>query len=221
MERVRIKVCCIGSVGEASSARRAGADAVGLVAAMPSGPGAIDDDAIARIAAHTPPPVARFLLTARTAAAGIVDHVARSGVDTLQAVHHLDPEVWEELGSSLPAHVRRVQVIHVEDEGALELADRYRTHVHAFLLDSGRPSLSVPELGGTGRVHDWDVSARFVESAERPTFLAGGLTPDNVAEAIRVVRPYGVDVCSGVRREGRLDRDRLEAFVRAVRESGG
>ncbi|MEM6567954.1 MAG: phosphoribosylanthranilate isomerase [Planctomycetota bacterium] len=221
MDRTRIKICCIGSTEEAALAVGAGADAIGLVASMPSGPGAIADDAIARIAARTPPPVARFLLTSRTDAAGITEHVAGAGVDTLQAVHHLDPDVWRELASVLPGHVRRVQVIHVEDEGALALADRYRPFVDAFLLDSGRPSLDVPELGGTGRVHDWGVSARFVATAGRPTFLAGGLHAENVAEAIRTVRPFGVDICSGVRVDGRLDPDRLDAFVRAVRAGFG
>lgn len=110
-------------------------------------------------------------------------------------------------------------MIHVESESALDLIDQYAPHVHAFLLDSGRPSLPVPEYGGTGRTHDWSVSAEFVRRSPLPVFLAGGLSASNVGEAIRTVRPFGVDLCSGVRTEGRLDRDKLEAFVDAVRRA--
>jgi phosphoribosylanthranilate isomerase len=89
--------------------------------------------------------------------------------------------------------------------------------VDALLLDSGNQSLPVKELGGTGRTHDWSVSRRIVEAAPVPVYLAGGLTPDNVGEAVRRVRPFGVDVCSGVRSGGRLDEARLAAFAAAVR----
>ena len=92
----------------------------------------------------------------------------------------------------------------------------YAPHVHAFLLDSGRPNAAVAELGGTGRAHDWGVSAAFVRASEKPVFLAGGLSAGNVAEAIGRVRPYGLDLCSGVRTDGRLDGAKLAAFVLAV-----
>jgi phosphoribosylanthranilate isomerase len=86
-----------------------------------------------------------------------------------------------------------------------------------LLLDSGRPGAAVAELGGTGRVHDWTLSARIVESSPVPVFLAGGLRPENVAEAVGAVAPFGVDVCSGLRDPaGRLLPARLEAFVRAL-----
>ena len=104
-----------------------------------------------------------------------------------------------------------------KDASAIELVHRYAPVVHAFLLDSGRPQAAVPELGGTGRVHDWGVSAAIVEATARPVFLAGGLSPDNVADAIRQVRPFGVDICSGVRTDGALDAEKLTAFVASVR----
>ena len=116
----------------------------------------------------------------------------------------------------LEPQVRRVQVIHVEGEDALDLIPAYGPHVHAFLLDSGRPDAAVPEFGGTGRVHDWTISAAFVRASDRPVFLAGGLNPQNVGEAIRRVRPYGVDLCSGVRSNGELDQGKLAAFMHAV-----
>ncbi len=216
--RTRIKVCCIANVAEAALAIDHGADAIGLVAAMPSGPGPIADDLIAEIAASVPPPVAAFLLTSETSADAIADHVRRTGVSTVQIVTHIDARESAGLAILLPT-VRRVQVIHVEDDRSLDLIDLYAPHVHAFLLDSGRPSLAVPELGGTGRVHDWRISAAFVQRSPRPVFLAGGLSAANAAEAIAAVKPYGLDLCSGVRTNATLDPEKLGAFVRAVRHA--
>ena len=215
----RIKICCIGSVEEARVAVAAGADALGLVGAMPSGPGIIDDTLAREIAASVPPPVATFLLTQRATAPGIADHVVRCGTNTVQIVNPIDPAVYPELIRLLPPAVRRVQVVHVEGDDALDRIAAYAPYVHAFLLDSGRPGADVPELGGTGRVHDWSISARFVEGSSKPVFLAGGLTADNVADAIRQVRPFGVDLCSGVRTDGRLSRAELNRFMAAARAS--
>jgi phosphoribosylanthranilate isomerase len=88
--------------------------------------------------------------------------------------------------------------------------------VDALLLDSGNQALAVKELGGTGRRHDWAISRTIVEAASVPVWLAGGLTADNVAEAVATVRPFGLDVCSGVRVAGALDEGTLAAFVRAA-----
>jgi phosphoribosylanthranilate isomerase len=212
----RIKTCCMASVAEMQQAVAAGADAVGLVARMPSGPGPIADDLIARITAAVPPPVAAFLLTSETSAEAIADHVRRTGAPVVQIVSHIDPVESARLALLLP-HTRRVQVIHVEGPEALGMIDRYAPHVHAFLLDSGRPGAAIPTLGGTGDVHDWGISAAFVAGSPHPVFLAGGLTPANVGAAIAQVRPFGVDLCSGIRTAGRLDAARLAAFIAAVR----
>lgn len=210
--RTRLKICCIGNEEEAALAVRHGADALGLVGAMPSGPGVIDDALIGRIARDLPAGVSAFLLTQERRAQAIADHVLRCGVSTVQVVNHVDPSELARLRSKLP-YVRVVQVIHVEGQEALDLLAGYEPHVHAFLLDSGSPTATVPLLGGTGRVHDWEVSAAFVRRSNRPVFLAGGLDADNVAEAIRRVQPFGLDVCSGVRTAGRLDPVKLQAYV--------
>ncbi|CAM3057963.1 phosphoribosylanthranilate isomerase [Janthinobacterium lividum] len=215
--RTRIKICCIASIDEAQLAIAAGADALGLVAAMPSGPGPIPDARIAQIAAWTPPPVATFLLTSETTAQAIAEHVRATQPSTVQIVSHIDPGEVAQLARLLP-HVRRVQVIHVEGPQALALIPAYAPHVHAFLLDSGRPGAQVPELGGTGRTHDWSVSARFVRASPRPVFLAGGLDDTNVADALRQVRPYGIDLCSRVRTDGKLDVMKLALLMAAVRD---
>jgi phosphoribosylanthranilate isomerase len=216
MTRVRIKICCISSVREARMAMDAGADALGFVAAMPSGPGVVSDATIRAVTADVPPPVATFLLTSRASGTDIADHVRHCGTNTVQIVDHIDPGELAVLAVSLPM-VRRVQVIHVEGPGALDLIPRYEPYVHAFLLDSGKPGGTMRELGGTGRTHDWAVSAEFVKRTEKPVFLAGGLNPSNVAEAIATVRPFGVDLCSGVRTNGHLDQAKLDAFMAAVR----
>lgn len=212
----RLKVCCIASVEEALLAVDAGASALGLVGAMPSGPGPIDDALIAAIAARVPPPVAAFLLTSETAPDAVVAHVARCRAGVVQLVDAVAPATYDALRRAHPA-VKVVQVVHVADDGAVDEARRVAPHVDAVLLDSGRPGLAVKELGGTGRVHDWSVSRRVVEACGRPVFLAGWLRADNVAEAVRAVRPFGLDVCSGVRTDGRLDAAKLRAFVAAMR----
>ncbi len=216
MTRIRVKICCISSVKEARMAMAAGADALGFVAAMPSGPGIVSDATIRAVTVDVPPPIATFLLTSRATGTDIADHVRHCGPNTVQIVDHIDPGELAVLAVSLPM-VRRVQVIHVEGPGALDLIARYEPYVHAFLLDSGKPGGTMRELGGTGRTHDWAVSAEFVKRTEKPVFLAGGLNPGNVAEAIATVRPFGVDLCSGVRTDGHLDQAKLDAFMAAVR----
>lgn len=213
--RTRIKVCCIASPEEARAAITAGADALGLVARMPSGPGPIPDAQIASVTSIVPPPVATFLLTSETTADAISAHIRATNPSTVQIVSHIDPRESARLAKIEP-HIRRVQVIHVEGPEVVQMIPIYSPYVHAFLLDSGRPSAAVPELGGTGRAHDWEISAAFVRASDRPVFLAGGLSSSNVADAIRMVRPYGLDLCSGVRTNGRLDVDKLTAFVLAV-----
>jgi phosphoribosylanthranilate isomerase len=212
----RIKICCIANVTEAEMAIGAGVHAVGLVACMPSGPGPIDDALIATIAATVPPGVAAFHLTSERTADAIMAQQRAAGTGVLQLVDHLEPTVHAALRRALPG-IAIVQVVHVEDEASITYAERVAGGVHALLLDSGRPSAAVRELGGTGRVHDWSLSARIVSRVRTPVWLAGGLHPGNVAAAIARVRPFGVDVCSGVRTAGALDPARLAAFIAAVR----
>ena len=211
-----MKICCIGSPEEAATAVRHGADALGLVAAMPSGPGPIADALIRDIARAVPPPVATFLLTSRTRADDVVRHVLETRVSTVQLVDEVEPDVYPALREHAPG-VRIVQVIHVRSDGDVRAATAVAPRVDALLLDSGRPDAAVRELGGTGRTHDWAVSRRIVDAVGVPVFLAGGLNAENVGRAIEAVRPYGVDVCSGVRTGGRLDPAKLDAFARAIR----
>lgn len=215
MRRIRLKVCCISSLDEAQLAIDHGADALGLVGEMPSGPGIIDAELAREIARAVPPTVETFLLTSHERGDDIADHIEFCRTTTVQIVRHIQPSEYTTIIKRLPA-TRRVQVVHVEDEGALELVKQYEPYVHAFLLDSGRPSAKIPELGGTGRSHNWRISAEVVKRTDRPVFLAGGLRPDNVREAIALVGPFGLDLCSGIRTNGRLDQKKLEDFTQKL-----
>jgi len=210
--KVRIKICCISSIPEAITAIENGADAIGLVGKMPGGPGPIPDELIRQIAQVIPPPVATFLLTSETTASGIIKHHSRTNTNTIQIVDLLSDGTYSQIKEALPS-VKIVQVIHVIDSKSVDLAIRLSENVDALLLDSGNPNLKIKELGGTGRVHNWKLSRQIRDNSKCPVFLAGGLNPDNVRQAIEEVRPYAVDVCSGVRTNGVLDKNKLSAFV--------
>ena len=219
MPRLRVKVCCISTTQEAAMAQAAGADLLGFVGAMPSGPGIITDQEAQSMIQTLPPGIASVTLTSAMTADAIIDQLTISQASTLQVVQHIDPNEYQQILEQKP-NIKRIQVIHVEGDDALSLIERYEPWIDAFLLDSGRPSIDpadhVLELGGTGRVHDWSVSAAFVKATAKPVFLAGGLTPENVREGIEKVRPFGVDLCSGVRTNDRLDQQKLTAFMAAV-----
>jgi phosphoribosylanthranilate isomerase len=215
IRRPRIKVCCISSVDEAWIAIRAGASALGLVSAMPSGPGVIGDELIAEIAARVPPGIATFLLTSAVDAETIVAQQRSARVNTLQLVDAVAEDELRRLRAELPG-IALVQVIHVRGAESVEEARAAEPLVNAILLDSGNPALAVKELGGTGRVHDWEVSRRIREAVDVPVYLAGGLRAENVAEAVARVGPFGLDICSGVRTDGRLDAEKLARFIVAA-----
>ncbi len=215
----RFKICCIGSAEEARLAVEYGASAVGLVAQMPSGPGPIPDDLIRKIAGTVPPPVATFLLTSETSVNEIIKHHLRTNTNTIQIVDSLSDGTYTQLKTSLP-DIKIVQVIHVINESSVDEAIMISDKVDALLLDSGNPKLKVKELGGTGRVHNWKLSRQIRERSSCPVFLAGGLNPANVRKAIEEVEPFAVDICSGIRTNGKLDRDKLGLFVKNILANG-
>lgn len=215
---IRVKICCISSVEEAALAVRCGASALGLVSAMPSGPGVIPERRIAEIVATVPPSIATFLLTSRTDPAAIAAQQRRCRTTTVQLCDRLAHGAHAALRKLLPG-IALVQVVHVTDRASVDEALTAAREVDALLLDSGNQSLAVKELGGTGRTHDWSLSARIVERSSVPVFLAGGLHAGNVGEAIRSVRPFGLDLCTGVRSGGALDAGKLTDFMTAVRSA--
>ncbi len=215
----RVKICCISSVTEAWTAIRCGASALGLVSNMPSGPGVISESLIAEIAARVPPPIATFLLTSHQDTHAIIEQVKRCRTNTIQICDRIISGSYQDIRKALPG-VSIVQVIHVNNEDSVEEAMQIAPQVDALLLDSGNQKLTIKELGGTGRIHDWKLSCKIRELVDVPIFLAGGLKSENVALAIAEVAPFGLDLCSGVRSEGNLDEVKLKRFFQAIEGVG-
>jgi phosphoribosylanthranilate isomerase len=216
--RTRVKICCMTSPSEVRAAAVAGADCIGAVGPMPSGPGPIDDETARAVIASAPPGVTPFLLSQELTVQALVRHVLVTGASVVQLVRHVDREIHSALREALP-WIKIVQVVHVEDQTALQLARFYSVTADALLLDSGNPKSGgeVEALGGTGQTHDWRISRQIVQVVDKPVYLAGGITAANVADAIAEVRPFGVDLCSGVRTLGKLDVKKLTSFFVAMR----
>ncbi|NOR29032.1 MAG: phosphoribosylanthranilate isomerase [Lutibacter sp.] len=216
MGKTHIKICCISSVEEAKLAINLGASALGLVGYMPSGPGIIKDELIAEIAAFTPKNIDTFLLTSETKVSNIIAHHSKVNTTTIQLVDNLTEGTHQQIKLALP-DVKLVQVLHVLNENSINEAIQVSKYVDTILLDSGNPNLTTKELGGTGRVHNWEISKTIVERVNIPVFLAGGLNSENVLKAIQKVNPYGLDLCSGVRTNGNLDKTKLSAFFKSIK----
>ena len=204
------------SPDEARMAIGAGADSLVLVSSMPSGPGVISDSKIREVTQIIPPSIDAFVLTALDNSWDLIDLIRKVKNRTIQLVDRLNTGNYQEIRASIPC-VKIVQVIHVMNEEAIEQAIRVSSYVDAILLDSGNTELPTKELGGTGKTHDWNISREIVEQVDTPVFLAGGLNPDNVVEAIEIVKPFGVDVCNGVRTNEKLDPAKLKKFIDNVK----
>lgn len=215
---IRVKICCIANIEEAQMTIDYSASALGLVSEMPSGPGVISEELISKIANAVPPGISTFLLTSKQNADEIIDQHKRCRTNTIQLCDRIETKVHQKLKATLPG-IKIVQVIHVADENSFHEAVEVSRYVDAILLDSGNQKLEVKELGGTGRTHDWQISRKIRESIQVPMFLAGGLNSNNVAGAITQVNPFGVDVCSGVRTNGKLDEQKLKSFFEQIRKA--
>ena len=215
LNRPKIKICCISSLEEAFLAIKHGADALGLVGNMPSGPGVIADELISQITKHVPPPIATFLLTSERKASDIIAHHQKVQTNTIQIVDSLLEMDYAKIREAIPA-IKLVQVIHVLNEKQIDEALEIEPWVDAILLDSGNPNLKVKILGGTGNAHDWKLSRKIREAVKKPVFLAGGINAQNVKQAIEEVNPYGIDLCSSVRTNGQLDASKLDIFFKAI-----
>lgn len=213
--KTKVKICCISSIDEARNALKFGADILGLVAKMPSGPGTIEDDLISRIVKSIPSETTTFLLTPKTNPYEIIEHQRLTDTNCIQLVDMVKIEDYKIIRKNLP-NIKLIQVIHVTSEASIEEAKQYSEVADMILLDSGNPTLEIKELGGTGRIHNWELSRKIVESVSKPVFLAGGLKPENIQEAIKTVKPYGVDLCSGVRTDGKLDLEKLGRFFEII-----
>jgi phosphoribosylanthranilate isomerase len=204
-------------IADAGAAAEAGADAIGCLVGLDYDvPDRVEPDVARAIFASVPPSVSRVLVTHRTAVDDVLELVAATGASVAQLHGDFPLEAIPELRRRAP-DLSVVKCVHVVDDAAIEQALRAAGRADLVLLDSR----TADRIGGTGRVHDWSISARVVARSPRPVILAGGLTPDNVADAIAQVRPWGVDVNSGVRGpDGRKSHEKIRAFVAAVKGQG-
>ncbi len=215
---VKLKICCINSHDEAKTAISAGADLLGLVADMPSGEGMIEDDKIREIAASIKSFNNSVLLTSRTDAESIIEHHKETITSHIQIVDYIDVKNYQEIRKSLP-DIKLIQVVHVEDESSYSLAMNFSSYVDFILLDSGKPSTKKRTLGGTGDTHNWNISKKIVRDCSIPVYLAGGINHSNVVEAIQKVKPYGIDLCTGLRTNNKLDKNKLNVFMEAIKRA--
>ncbi len=153
------------------------------------------------------------LFTSKQNVDEIIYHQEHCRTNTIQLCDRPENGAHKKLNHALPG-IKIVQVVHVADEDSIYEAVDVSQFVGAILLDSGNQKLEVKELGGT---HDWQISRRIRELVQVPLFLAGGLNFRNVAEAINKVNPFGIDVCSGVRTNGKLDEQKLKLFFEQVK----
>ena len=210
-----IKCCCIMDAWEAQTAIDLGVDAVGLVSHMPSGPGVLDERTLQRVRNAIGDAVEVVLLTSRQGVSELSEAISNLRPDCLQLCAPVEDEVLAQL-KTLQPECLLMPVVHITGIESVSKGLQYRC-ADRLLADSGSPNAAVAELGGTGRTHDWTITAGLVDQNEVPTALAGGLRSDNVRAALDTVKPWGVDVCSGVRTDGKLDPAKLEQFVKSVR----
>ncbi len=211
----KVKICCIQSIAEAQIAIENGAYAIGLVSKMPSGPGVISESKIREIAKWAPDNIKTVLLTSLQNTDEIIEQHNYCGTDVLQLVDSQKTETYNKLRKEL-RNVELMQVIHVIDKNSIKEAVEFSKYVNYILLDSGNPNLLTKELGGTGKTHNWQISSEIVNQVHIPVFLAGGLNPENVSEAVKTVKPFGVDICSGLRTNGELDANKVKSFMEMV-----
>ncbi len=213
---IQVKICCIKDIKEAQLALYNGASALGFVSEMPSGPGVIEESMIRSIISEVPEHISSFLLSSKTNSRELIKQLEYTRANTLQIVDYVKENVYETLRKYNPS-IKIVQVIHVLSESDIKKALKVSNYVDMLLLDSGNPNTKVKTLGGTGLTHNWEISKRIVDEVKIPVFLAGGLNAANVKDAIEMVNPYGVDLCSGIRTNGYLDENKLKAFMTAVK----
>lgn len=206
---VRVKVCGNRSLADLRAAE--GADALGFVVASPTSKRNLEPPVAASLAARAPPFVQTVLVTRETEPARLAALHGAVPCDAVQ-VHGLADAVHARaVRKALPAKL--LLGVGVAGPDALGLAEELAPHADAILLDSARRGVT----GGTGQTHDWRVSARIARSLGKPVILAGGLTPANVAEAIRTVKPYAVDVAGGVEGPRGKSRAKVRAFLEEAR----
>jgi len=211
---MRVKICGLSRVEDALVAAEAGADAVGcLVGLEHASPDQVSAATARAVYSVLPPFVARVLVTHQTTLGNVSELVRETGATAVQLHGEYPLVAVPALREAFP-YLSILKCVHVTGEEAIAAARAAARVADAVLLDTkvrGR-------IGGTGKTHDWSISAKIVETCPKPVILAGGLNPSNVADAIKRVRPWGVDTNSGTRATGGVkDHAKIRAFIAAAR----
>lgn len=209
---IRVKVCANKRLEDALKAVEYGADAVGFLVGQAHASQDFISPSLAReIVTKLPPFCSSVLVTHISDAHAIIELAKETCVSTIQLHGDSTLDDVVKIRNVLP-YTKIYKAVHVEDVSAIDAAQRWEGIVDAILLDSMNKSTN--QVGGTGKTHDWTISAQIVKSTALPVILAGGLTVENVQEAIVNVRPFGVDVNSGTKgMDGYKDLQKLKAFI--------
>lgn len=216
---MRIKICGIKTEADVGIVVKSGADAAGLlVGQIHTSTDFILPSTAARLSGLLPPYITPVIVTHLVDAASILDIVKKTGVNTLQLHGGSPPEEVRKICDALPANGKIIFAVHIIKGEMVPSLQEYYPYIDAVLLDSY--NLTTGQVGGTGQIHDWKLSAQIVRTSSVPVILAGGLNPSNVEEAIRTVKPYGVDANSGLKNaEGGRDPELCKAFVENARKA--
>lgn len=212
---MRIKFCGTASLTDMQCAVDAGCDAVGFIMGVThrSSDFVTPTDA-ARMIRHLPPFIEPVAVTHLQETDDLIRLVKDSHCTTLQVQDTVEPTGLDAVRDALP-YVKIIKAVHVMDRSAVATARRYEPYADALILDTRTDE----KIGGTGIPHDWNISAEIVAGSTIPVLLAGGLTPENVREAIQKVRPYGVDVHTGIKRNGARCPEKRCAFACEARSA--
>ena len=211
---VLVKICGIKSIEDARAAAEAGANELGFHVGLMGARAPLEAEQVGKIIAQLSAGVSSVMVTSIAEPEELIARAQETGAAILQLYGDATPEAIREVKKALPS-LKVWQVLNVSDESSIAKAKEYEGAADAIALDTLNKETGV--RGGTGKTHDWNISKKIVESISIPVILAGGLNPDNVAEAIRTVRPYGVDVNSGVSNpDGSKNIEKVKAFIESA-----
>jgi len=212
---MRIKFCGTTSLTDMQCAVDAGCDAVGFIMGVTyQSADVVTPAEAAEMIRHLPPFIEPVAVTHLQETTDLVRLARDSHCTTLQVQNTVEPSELSAIRGTLP-YVKIIKAVHVTDESAIVTAELYEPYADALILDSRTGE----RIGGTGISHDWNISAKIVANSTIPVILAGGLTPENIREAIRRVRPYGVDVHTGIKKDGLRNPEKTLAFAREAQNA--
>lgn len=214
---MRVKICGIKNVEDALKSVEYGADAIGvLVGQEHNSKDFISIKTAKKIIESLPPLVSSVLVTHINNSEEISHMIKTIGVTTVQLHSDIDIQGIEKIKFNCP-NVKIIKLVHVIDEKSMQQVDFFANSSDAILLDT--INNVTDQVGGTGKTHNWEIDRKIVEHTNAKIIIAGGLNPNNIKEAIHKIKPYGVDVNTGVQnKNGLKDYEKLKEFIRNAKE---